>query len=72
MPTDVLNGSRAATKSTELADGRTVEDKWKFECEDKFLLIHSQDGVVECSSDAEIYPSDIPRCVKRMFDIMMR
>ena len=65
MPTDISNGTRQATKTTELADGSTVEDKWKFECDVGFLLLHSQDGVVECSSDAEIIPLDVPRCVKR-------
>ena len=60
----IQNGTKRATKTTELADGTTVEDKWKFECDGGFLLIHSQDGVVECSSDTKIDPSDIPRCVK--------
>ena len=68
VPTDILNGTRAATKTTELADGRTVEDKWKYECDGEFLLIHSQDGVVECDSDSRrVLPIELPRCIKREF-----
>ena len=60
----IRNGKRVATKTTELADGRTVEDKWKYECNDGFMLFHSQDGVVECNSDAEVTPTDVPTCLK--------
>ena len=69
MPTDISNGTRQATKTTELADGTTVEDKWKFECDDEFLLLHSQDGVVECGSPNNVVPTDLPECVKREFAI---
>ena len=70
--TDVLNGTRHATTTTQLADGRTVEDKWQYKCDDGYLILHSQDGVVECSSNSEIVPKDIPRCVRREFTIIIK
>lgn len=68
-----MSGTRVATKTTELADGRTVEDEWKYECDDGHLLLHSQDGVFECYSYIRmVLPSDLPSCVKRECDFLKR
>ena len=65
-----MNGTKRATKTTELADGRTVEDKWKYECDDGLLVFHSQDGVVECDPDSRrVLPTDLPECIKREFQL---
>ena len=65
-----MNGKRVATKTTYLADKRIVEDKWKYECNDGFVLFHSQDGVVECYSFFRtVLPTDLPECIKREFQL---
>ena len=69
VPNDILNGTRHATITTELADGRTVEDKWQYKCNDGYLILHSQDAVVECNSNSEITPKDLPQCVRREFTV---
>ena len=66
-----MNGKRVATKTTYLADKRIVEDKWKYECNDGFVLLHSQDGVVECNSDAEVTLTDVPTCLKSWFEFLV-